>query len=48
MRKYLVNVIKDLFDVIVKLDVCRYINVIFCLCYCMDNDGVKVSSMNFL
>lgn len=46
-RKYLVNATKDSSDVTVKSDVCRHINVIFCPCYCTDNDGVKVSSMNF-
>lgn len=46
-RKYLVNATKDSSDVTVKSDVCRHTNVIFCPCYCTDNDGVKVSSMNF-
>lgn len=43
----MVNATKDSSDVTVKSNVCRHTNVIFCPCYCTDNDGVKVSSMNF-
>lgn len=39
------NATKDSSDVTVKSDVCRHTNAIFCPC--TDNDGVKVSSMNF-